>query len=228
MKKNIITLILLLSVLSLEAQNNWFVGIENALLSTGLENQNPYGLEKLPAINTYNSSHTLLIGRNLGKGFSLAIEPSYTQLGQNYMDSRSMGDYHRRISLDYLQVPLMLSRSFGQGKMKIQTKAGFYGSYLLKSNFQESSLFSEGNVIGPMISEENSERFTNVDLGFRAGLGTRVDFTEKVALSFYYSVSSSITDVNSESFTYQPGYKLDYRKSRNVASGLHLGLLYNF
>lgn len=216
------------SAIMMNAQSNWFIGVESSVLSSGIENQNPYEIEKLPAINTYGTSHSLLIGKEMMHGFAFSIAPTYAQLGQNYLDIKSDRDYLRNISLDYIQMPLMFSKNFGQKKMRIHTKAGIYGSYLVKSVFEESSLISEGSLVGPSITEVNSDRFDKFDLGFEASLGTQVAMSEKLSLNVNFKVATSITDINDKNYIYETGYKIDYKKSRNVYGGLGIGLKYHF
>jgi len=231
MKKTILNLILILPILigsitTMNAQNNWFIGVESALLSSGIENQNPYGMEKLPTVKTYGTSHNLVIGKTLNRGFAVSLEPTYAQLGQNYLHVRTDNDYLRNIGLNYIQMPLMLSKNFGQGKLRIQTKGGLYGSYLIESTFEESTLISEGNIVGPAVINVNSDRFNKLDLGVKAYLGAQLTLSEKLALNMSYSFSTSFSDINSDSYQYEPEYKLEYKKSRNVSTGIHLGLQY--
>jgi len=228
MKKSILSLLLYLpivlgSIITLNAQNINFIGVESSILSSGIENQNPYGIAKLPAINTPARAYSVLFGKNLKNGFSLSMEPTYTQLGQNYLDKRVDGDYQRKISLDYLQMPVMLSRVFGEGKIRIKTKAGLYGAYLLKSVFEESTVIPDGETIGARSIEENSDRFNKLDLGFKASLGSQITLSEKLALNLNYNVSTGFSDLNTEAYQYTPGYALTYKKSRNVSMGINLG-----
>lgn len=228
MKKLFPTIIALLCTICLSAQTNWSIGIESGLISSGIENQNPYGISKLPSVKTSGMSHSLVFSRTIKPGLSIQLAPTYMEMGQNYIDQRNQGDYIRNISLDYISVPLMLSKDFGSSKLKINAQGGFCGSYLLRSQYDESTLLTEASIPGPINTEVNSDRFNSLDLGFRAGLGATVDIIPALTLKARYSVLSSITDLNSDDYIYQPEYKLEYKKSRNVASLLNLGVYYNF
>jgi len=214
MKKNILNMFLFISLVigtssTTNAQSKVFIGAESSLIFSGIENQNPYGIEKLPAVNTYGSTHSLLFGRHLKKGFELSLEPTYAQLGQNYLDSREEGDYVRNISLNYLQ-------------------AGFYAAYLLSSSFQESRIISDGKTISGTSVVENSDPFNTIDFGIKATLGSQYTLSERLALNLSYNVNAGMSDLNSNAYQYTPGYGLKYRKSRNVYMGVNLGLQYSF
>jgi len=226
MKTNLFTLILCLCTCSMLAQSTWSIGAETSILSSGIENQNPYNLEKLPAINTYGNAYSLNLERFLKNGFSLSLEPTFLELGQDYNDVLIEEDYIRNISLDYLQLPLMLSKYFGEEKIKIHLKGGAYASYLIRSSFEESTLLTEGGKVGPSTIVKNSDRFNTVDIGLKLNLGSRISLSEKLMLHANYGIGAGFRDLNSEPYRYEPGYKLEYKKSRNVYHGINFGLFY--
>ena len=228
MKKYLITLSLLFTLLTSQAQDTWSIGLQSSVYSTGIENQNPYDKEKLPAINSNRPAYALIVARSLNNGFSLSLEPAYVQLGQSYDDITDLGNYMRNISTSYIQTPLMLSKEFGENKLRINVKGGFYGAYLVKSVFEESTLISEGSLIGPTLIEENSDRFKSFDFGTKVNLGSKLYVSESLALSLDYGIMMGFSDINTADYKYEAEYKLDYKKSRHFSYGLNLGLHYSF
>lgn len=227
MKNFIIITIALLLTQHLSAQKTLRLGLETGLHNTGIENQNPYGIEKVPAVNTIGLSQAIVLSIPTKKNLDIELGLAYAQYGQNYLDVRNQGDYLRNIHLDYIQLPIMLRRDYGKRLVKVSTGIGVYGSYLASNLFEESIVNSETGKVNQMNSIRNSDRFTRIDAGLKARLGGSIIFQEIYRVSMYYSLSYGFVDLNTDAYKYEPAYKIDYKKSKNISQGFILSISRN-
>lgn len=229
-----IALTALVCIFAFGQQKGFVVGTNASLSLTGIMNQNPYGLEKMPTETTFGNTVGLHLGYRFNDKFTLSVDPQFASTGQNHFQDLGEDNFNSRsIRLNYVQVPVLANYTYGQTKIKFHIEAGPQIGFLTASQFDQS-LYTEpvptgGKTDGDsVISDDSGERFNSTELGGVLGFGAIMNLSEKLQFKSGIRLTQSFTDLNSNEFQYEDQFEEPYAGSRNISSGLNFGVVYLF
>lgn len=236
MKKRILlcVAVLVLITFSLSALDNkkWYVGVSgdyvyNMMVSsvgyrsdTSYENGHGFGVS-VPVIYQFAPWLGLESGmRYVQKNYSW-IHDLYKQSSNAYSDSE-------HIRNQFLEIPLTLNFSFGNGTIQSVTSVGGYLGFWLRSD--RSGSFNDNAEIYPvpedatLVSYNEQVQFSNVrDNRFEAGLLVKTGFLVQmnpVLFTLRGTFSLGLTDLNKN---YQKELVSRYNNSITVEAGILVG-----
>lgn len=239
--------------LQLQAQTQFFAGINGGYVAKAIINQNNYGQSEMDYVQGYSPVFGLTLGVDLGNKHLVRLEPQLLSIGQPYEDQIGSTMLNKDVQLDYIHIPLTYtlvvnggSKGENQG-VNFFITAGFYAGILndasmdLSINDQTASLFQFSTVGGgnPNTAAlvallpgdgnvaDYKEMYNSTDFGGIFGFGVQGFITEKLKFSAEIRTGASLGDINAETWRLNNKDGL-YEPSRNLYGGLLLGLSYYF
>jgi len=219
--------LILMFIISTNAQNKFSIVIEGAALATGLINQNPYELDKLPVSKTKGGFKAITIDYKLNANLSLQSGVQLLNTGQNYLNKIDEHNFNnRKIDLDYVVIPLIIQNQLGKGGLKFIAGAGISYSRLIDSKFEENIDTSFGNGDATLIRkfEVDSDRFNKNQVSTNAFTGFLLTLNERVHVKATVLGNLGLSDINSLDYQYEDSWEVPYKKTKTVAAGASLGL----
>jgi hypothetical protein len=237
----------------LEAQTQFFAGLNGGYVAKAIINQNNYGQSEMDYVQGYSPIFGLTLGVDLSNKHLVRLEPQLLSVGQPYEDQANGVSSNKDVKLDYIHIPLTYtfvvnggSKGENQG-VNFFITAGLYAGILndasmdLTINGQAASLFQFSTIGGgnPNTAAlvtllpgdgnpaDYKELYNSTDFGGIFGFGVQAFLSEKLKLSVEIRTGASLGDINSETWRLNNKDGL-YEPSRNLYGGLLLGLSYYF
>jgi opacity protein-like surface antigen len=200
--------------INLGANNVWMNKINPLIVKNGTPNDQ---------LSTFNSSkitggYGAFIGLDFTSHLGIISEINFLRAGQKFQDSIiSVGKFQNNISINYMQIPLMLQLRTGSDGTGFYLQGGMAYSLLqsaqnIQSNSTTTETYSIKNKINPN------------DLSVVGGLGIRFKVNEHFGLQFGFKGSFGTKDINLK----DPLSSNIPAKSTNGSIGINMGLSYHF
>jgi opacity protein-like surface antigen len=245
MKKALLTVVVILAALSVQAQS-FRIGVSGGVYSTWLMNKNVFdqddrldiassfgGRFGIDAIYAFNDKAGLSVGFNFISGHN----QKYTGEDKNY-------DYDYKTKLRYLDVPILFRlTSSGGTYFEIGPQIGLLMS---AEEDYENSISPSSNYSGQNVKDG----FNSTNIAALIGFGVDIDVTENLYITTGIRLGYGFTDVTKEfsidddldvelpnenadylttiSAHIDDDQQFNYEKTSRVFGGLHIGVSYKF
>lgn len=225
----ILTFILLISV-EVKAQqvHSLWINAVPGLNSTWIMNQNAYGNPEFEYSTAFGLSGglgaTYFYKRHWGFNGSLLV----SKLGQSYSGVQAGGDADRKISLTYLEMPVLMMKEIPG--MPYPTWISFGPDVLFLLNANQEYTREGGNPISNpegMASGNVKERYKQVDvaINFSVNRMYNLDYFRKMMFLFSINTAVGLTDINSKEWQIPNTHDV-YGGSHNFYIGIKVGLMF--
>lgn len=239
--------------LQMQAQTQFFAGVNGGYVAKAIINQNNYGQSEMDYLQGYSPIYGLTLGLDLSNQHLIRLEPQLLSIGQPYDDQIAGATLNKEVKLDYIHIPLTYTYVVNGGKkgenqgVNFFITLGVYAGILndasmdlsinnQTASFLEFSTFGGGNpntatlttlLQGSLNPTDYKELYNSVDFGGNFGFGIQAFLTEKLKLSLELRTGVSLGDINAEAWRLN-NKDGNYGASRNLYGGLLLGLSYYF
>jgi hypothetical protein len=163
-----------------------------------------------------------LFGGNLGYNFSDHVgvvgEVDFSRQGQNYSGLTADINSMRYITLNYIQIPIMLKYMAGSPMSKFYIMVGPQWSILSTASITQTEKGVSTNLGG-------KEFFTPYDLGVAAELGSEFTLSGDLFMTTGLRFNYCLADINAKN--YRTLYT-SYNASYNAYAMLNIGVHYRF
>jgi hypothetical protein len=223
----IFLLLLTVEVKSQQAHSVWINAV-SGINNSWIINQNAYGNPEFEYSTTFGLTGglgaTYFYKRHWGLNGSLMV----SKLGQNYSGVQAGGDADRKISLTYLEIPLMIMRDIPG--MPYPTWISYGPDVLILLNANQKYSRIGGNPIrNPegMIDGNVKVRykFADIALSFSVNRMYNLDYFRKIMLLFSANTAFGLTDINSKDWQIPNSHDI-YSGSHNFYIGVKVGLMF--
>jgi len=225
MIKNLITaMVCIIAICNVNAQSNWYLGATTSFNATGIQNQNPYENDKLPISATRGASYGLVMGYAINNTMSVSVEPSFSNVGQNYVDILNENESNfRNIELNYIQIPVLMNYVIGDKRVKFNVQVGPQFGLLTSSSIEESFIGPEGVRLG---GNKDQDRFNKNEIAGVFSTGALIALTKNILFRANVKTTAGFTDINNNKYQYEDSFANDYKASKNFSTGINFGIVY--
>lgn len=225
-----IVILLLLHSVAVKAQqvHSLWLNAVTGLNSNWIVNQNMYGNQEFEYATAFGLTGglgmTYFYTRHWGFNGSLLITP----MGQNYKGYQGGGDADRKISLLYMEVPLLLMKEIPHMQYPTWISFGPDVLILLDAN-QEYNRVGGTDLPFPerMETANVKERYKPVDvaLNFSINRMYNLDYFRKMMFLFSVNSALGLTDITSKDWQYANTHGI-YKGSHNFYIGIKVGMMF--
>jgi hypothetical protein len=234
MKKHILSLIaifMLVFSFHLEAQqlnSFWLNGIAG-INSNWILNQNAYGNPEMAYAPSFGFTGGVGASYFIRKKWAIDGSVLLSKLGQKYSGEQAGAKAERKITLNYLEVPLLFMRKIPFTKYPTWISAGPDIMILLRAKQEYSREDGGYNLPNPegMAEGNITERFKPADIALNVSLNRMFDLNYFKSIMLLVSANSSfgLLDINSSEWQI-PNTHGVYAASHNFYIGLKVGLMF--
>lgn len=216
------------------SQKQLYFGLAGTALSSGIINQNNYGLPfEMDYAVTTGGSGNVNVGFDFNKHAGLKLEIGWAKLGQKYKDLYRDTVYTRNIKLNYLQIPLMFKYRTGGSVAKFYFMVGPQFNFLLSA----TQVYLKGNNayndtvpltwnLPTKIGESTiTNRYKSFDILGRLDLGVDIMLGKSLFLNLGLSFAYGFTDINATDWQIKD-HTGNYNPSHNAYGGFNVGINY--
>jgi len=225
----IVIFILLFSV-EVKAQqvHSLWINAVAGLNSTWIFNQNAYGNPEFEYSTSFGLTGglgaTYFYKRHWGLNGSLLM----SKLGQSYSGVQAGGDANRKVSLTYLELPLMILKDIPG--MPYPTWVSFGPDVLFLLNANQDYSREGGNPLpnpDGMVDGNVKERYklADVALSFSVNRMYNLDYFRKMMFLFSVNTALGLTDINTKDWQIPNSHDV-YGGSHNFYVGFKVGLMF--
>jgi hypothetical protein len=231
-KSGIVCILIFILLLSVEVKSqqvhSLWINAVTGLNSTWLINQNAYGNPEFEYSTSFGLTGglgaTYFYKRHWGLSGSLLL----SKLGQNYSGVQAGGDADRKVSLIYLEIPLMMMKDIPGMSYPTWISFGPDVMVLIKAN-QEYSREGGRDLPYPdrMETADVKERYKQVDvaLNFSVNRMYNLDYFRKMMFLFSVNTALGLTDINTKEWQIPNTHDV-YTGTHNFYIGLKVGLMF--
>jgi hypothetical protein len=234
MKKHILSLIaifMLVFSFHLEAQqvnSFWLNGI-TGINSNWILNQNAYGNPEMAYAPSFGFTGGVGASYFIRKKWAIDGSVLLSQLGQKYSGEQAGANAERKVTLNYLEVPLLFMRKIPFRKFPTWISAGPDIMILLRAKQEYSREDGGNNLPNPegMAEGNITERFKPADIALNVSLNRMFDLNYFKSIMLLVSANSSfgLLDMNSAEWQI-PNTHGVYAASHNFYIGIKVGLMF--
>lgn len=209
--RSIASIIGLLFICNLSAQEGFRIGAKGIYQSTWLINQDDSDAgNELDYVPTYGAAFGLALGYNFSTGIGIELDVLYSKQGQKY-DVFEVIEIEQRLT--YLKIPLLLS--FNSDPDHMAMFIGRIGPQLCLLN---------GEELTTSLGAATGRNYEKMDFGIAFNFGAAFKLAPKVQLTA--SVRADYGFLNAE--VEDPTITVARATTNNVTGGLEIGLNYLF
>lgn len=231
MKKYLLILVctFIMALPAAHAQKGFHIGVNGAAINTYLVDNKLYGDVDYAPKFTLGSLFGASVGNNFTNQFGLEIEVNYARLGQQYQYKDSLNQAPGvtkstgKITLDYIQVPVMLKLTGGDFKTRFSAMMGPQFSFL--SNATNRRPDNNG-------AKEAKDDFNGTDIGLLLQFGSDISLTNdlylNLGLRMYYGFLQANDNLKVISPSPFGNTKQVEDHLQNAYGGINIGLHYIF
>ena len=214
---------------SASAQKGFHLGLNATAVNTYLIDSKLYGDVDYKPKFTLGPVIGVAAGNNFTDAFGLQIEVNYARLGQQYEYDDSLNQVaglttsSGKITLDYIQLPVLITITGGDFKTRFSASAGPQFSFLANAWNRKTD---NGGAI------ESKSSFNSTDIGLAVNAGSDISLSDdlylNLGLRFYYGFVQANDDLHVISPSPFPGSKQTEDHLLNAYGGINVGLHYLF
>ncbi len=239
--KKIFTLLTLAGLLfagTALSQSRLSFGLAGSFLTSGITNQNNYGLPfEMDYAITLGGAGNLHMEYDFNKHLGLVLQVGYTNLGQNYTDVYMDTNYIRRIQLNYLTIPLMFKFRTGGEVARFFVMAGPQISYLLSATqvyYKQDLAYNKeawNDITKHWVkigSSTITDRYNSIDVSARIDLGVEISIIKNLWINGGITMGYGFLDINASDWRIPDNSSNTYNPSHNLFGGFNVGINYCF
>lgn len=215
-------------VIAQDEKSLW-IDVKAGFNSVWMINQNSYQNPEMDYSTKFGLAGGIGVNYFVNNAWGFNISPGYIGLGQNYNDNKSADGTTRKISLKYIQVPLLFMKKVPNTNDPTWIAFGPDLMFLTgaKQEFENSGSYLVNNSDG-MKTGDIKDRFKPFDLALDFSVNKMYELRSYDKMMFLFSFISSIGLLDINSTDYQdPNMKGEYKTSHNFYFGLKAGLMFN-
>lgn len=224
------SLLTTLTSYSQPAKSTWLT-TQIGLTSNWILNQNAYGNQEMEYGTKFGILPGLGVNHYINKKYGIGTGIGFINLGQNYHGEQSGAKATRKVSLNYIQVPILAMKQLCDPQHPCWLTFGPQLMFLTSGSQKYSR--EEGTPLpNPEYLPEGKKDVTKwykpfdvmLNVGFSNLYTMRTN--DKVRMILSFNAALGLTDINAKNYQI-PNIHDEYRASRNFYFGAHLGLMFN-
>jgi hypothetical protein len=233
--KKTFSFLFLMTLLTIAAHSQLYVGVGGMYGTSGITNQNTYGEAEMDYVMKPCWGVNLDVGYNFTKNLGILMEFKYQAMGQKYQDTQQDTVNTRDIDMNYFMMPILFKYRTGGKVARFYAMAGPQVGYLLGANqeylrgskpmppFYQPETGDTLDVSEPDITD----RYASIDIMGRLDLGAEVSLTGNLFLNVGLTMAYGFFDLNSTTWRYDDSSG-NYNPSHNFYGGLNASICYRF
>lgn len=223
----IIVILFSVQVKSQQVHSLWINAV-TGINSTWLINQNAYGNPEFEYSTSFGLTGGLGATYFYKKHWGLNGSILLSKFGQSYRGVQSGGDADRRISLTYIEIPLLLMKDIPG--MLYPTWISFGPDFMILKNATQKYTREGGRDLAypeRMESANVKDRYKMADvaLTFSVNRMYNLDYLRKMMFLFSVNTTVGLTDINAKEWQIPNTHDI-YAGSHNFYIGMKVGMMF--
>jgi len=229
-KALILFLVLIPAGIYAQDEKSLWIDVKAGFNSVWIVNQNTYQNPELDYATKFGLAGGVGVNYFINDDFGFNVSPGYIGLGQNYNDNKSGDGVTRKLSLNYIQVPLLLMLKIPN--TNDPTWIAFGPDLMFLTGAKQEFVNTSGTYVvnnpDGLKTGDIKERFKPFDLALDFSVNKMYELRSYDNMMFLFSFNTSygLLDINSTDYQ-DPNLKGEYKPSHNFYFGIRAGLMFN-